>query len=467
MSFQNFDVVIIGGGPGGYVAAIRAAQLGKSVAIVEKEKLGGTCLNWGCIPTKALLKSAEKFQSIQHSEEFGISVKDVSVDWSKVIGQSRTVSSQISGGVEFLMKKNKISHFAGLAKLTSPSTVEVNNDGKKVADLKGAQVIVATGAKPRRIPGIEFDGKKIISSKEAMILDKQPKSMLVMGGGAIGIEFAYFYNAFGTKVTQIEMLDQLLPAEDAEVSQTLGRSFKKQGIDLLVKTKVESVETTSKGVKVTVSDAKGSKVIEADIALVAIGVEANVAGLGIETLGVEMNKGFIKVDENFMTNVPGLYAIGDIAGPPWLAHVASHEGIVAVENMFGENKSGHGVDYDNVPNCVYCQPQVASIGLNEKAAKEKGHKVKVGKFPFQASGKAKAIGEPEGFVKLVFDEEYGELLGAQIIGTEATEMIAELGLARALEATAEDIFRTMHAHPTLAEAVMEASGAAYDQAIHI
>ncbi len=466
MSFQNFDVVIIGGGPGGYVAAIRAAQLNKKVAIVEKERLGGTCLNWGCIPTKALLKSAEKYQMMLHSEEFGISHKGLKVDWDKVVKQSRTVSTQISGGVEFLIKKNKITHFTGLAHLTSSSTVEVLDGKKKVADLKAGQVVIATGAKPRRIPGIEFDGKKIISSKEAMVLSPQPKSMIVMGGGAIGIEFAYFYNAFGTKVTLVEMMDQLLPLEDAEVSQTLARAFQKQGIEVLVKTKVESVKPTAKGVQVKVKGEK-EQTIDADVALVAIGVQANVEGLGIEALGVEMEKGFIKVDDHFMTNVPGLYAIGDIAGPPWLAHVASHEGIVAIETMFGANESGHGVDYDNVPNCVYCQPQVASIGLNEKTAREKGYKVKVGKFPFQASGKAKAIGETTGFVKLVFDEEYGEFLGAQIIGCEATEMIAELGLAKALEATAEDLFRTMHAHPTLAESVMEAAGAAFNQAIHI
>lgn len=466
MAMQQFDLVVIGGGPGGYVAAIRAAQLNKKVAIVEKEKLGGTCLNWGCIPTKALLKSAERYQMMQHSVEFGISHKGLSFDWDKIIGQSRKVSDQISGGVGFLMKKNKITHFEGLAHLTTPSTIEVLNGKKKVADLKTTQVIIATGARAKKIPGIEFDGKKIISSREAMVLPEQPKSMVVIGGGAIGVEFAYFYNAFGTKVTLVEMEKQLLPLEDEEVSTQLGRAFQKQGIDLMLGTKVNGVDVSGKGVTIKVQSEKGEQKLSADMALVAIGVEAQMDGLGLDVVGVKLKKGFIGVDENFMTNVPGVYAIGDIIGPPWLAHVASHEGIVTAEKMFGDN-GGHGVDYSNVPSCVYCQPQVASIGINEKEAKAKGHKVKVGKFPFQASGKAKAIGETTGFVKLVFDEEYGELLGAQIIGSEATEMIAELGLAKALEATAEEIFITMHAHPTLSESIMEASGAALGRAIHL
>lgn len=462
MAVQNFDIVVIGGGPGGYVAAIRAAQLNKTVAIVEKDRLGGTCLNWGCIPTKALLKNAERYQMMQHSEVYGITHSGLKVDWKKIIGQSRTASEQISRGVEFLMKKNKITSFSGTARLTSPTTIEVVSGKEKKADLKAGQVIVATGARPRKIPKIEFDGKRIITSKEAMVLPECPKSMVVIGGGAIGVEFAYFYNAFGTKVTLVEMEKQLLPLEDEEVSGTLAKSFQKQGIELLLKTKVEGVDVSSKGATVRV---KGEK-LNADVVLVAIGVEANMEGLGLEALNVKLEKGFIKVDENYMTNVPGLYAIGDIIGPPWLAHVASHEGIVVVERLLGE-KGAHGIDYNNVPNCVYCQPQVASIGLSEKGAQEKGHKVKVGKFPFQASGKAKATGETTGFVKLVFDEEYGELLGAQIIGSEATEMIAELGLAKALEATAEEISRTMHAHPTLAEAIMEASGVAFNRAIHL
>jgi len=466
MAVQNFDLVVIGGGPGGYVAAIRAAQLNQTVAIIEKDRLGGTCLNWGCIPTKALLKSAERYQMMLHSEEFGISHKGLKVDWKKIIGQSRTASDQISGGVGFLMKKNKITPFAGQARLTSPTTVEILNGSKKEADLKASQIIVATGARPRKIPGIEFDGKRIITSKEAMVLSEQPKSMIVIGGGAIGVEFAYFYSAFGTKVTVVEMEKQLLPLEDEEVSKILSRSFQKQGMEILVKTKVSGVDVSSKGVSVRVKGESGEQKLTADVALVAIGVEANMDGLGLEPLGVGIKKGFIQVDQNYMTNVPGLYAIGDIIGPPWLAHVASHEGIVTVENIFGEN-SGHGIDYSNVPNCVYSQPQVASIGLNEKQAREKGHKVKVGKFPFQASGKAKATGETTGFVKMVFDEEYEELLGAQIIGSEATEMIAELGLAKALEATSEEIFRTMHAHPTLSESIMEASGAAFGRAIHL
>lgn len=466
MEEQSFDLIVIGGGPGGYVAAIRAAQLKKTVALVEKEKLGGTCLNWGCIPTKALLKSAERYQTMLHGEAFGLTCKEVAVDWEKVIGQSRTASDQISNGVAFLIKKNKITHFTGAGKLTGASMVEVFDKENQTAALKAGKVIIATGARPRQIPGVEFDGEKIISSKEAMVLPKRPGSMVIIGGGAIGVEFAYFYNAFGTKVTLVEMEKQLLPSEDVEVSKQLGREFQKQGIEVLTGTRVEDVKTSETGVALQVKNEKGGQTLTADVTLVAIGVQAVTDGLGLDALGVYMTKGFIKVDESYQTNVPGVYAIGDVIGPPWLAHVASHEGIVAVEKMFEENKS-HPVDYDTIPSCVYSQPQVASIGLNEKQAVEKDLNVKVGKFPFLASGKAKAVGETAGFVKLVFDLASNRLLGAQIIGTEATEMIAELGLAKALGATAEDIFRTMHAHPTLSEAVMEASGAAMGRAIHM
>lgn len=462
---EQFDLVVIGGGPGGYVAAIRAAQLGKKVALVEKEKLGGTCLNWGCIPTKALLKSAEKYQMMLHSDHFGISHEGLTVNWEKVIGQSRAVTDQISNGVGFLMKKNKITPFTGVAQLTSSSTVDVLNGEENVAQLQAEKIVIATGARPRKVPGLDFDGQKIISSKEAMILPQKPESILIIGGGAIGIEFAYFYNAFGVKVTLVEMESQLLPQEDKEVSATLAREFQKQGIQILLGTRVEKIDSSGNGVNAQLVNDKGEQSLEAELALVAIGVEANADNLGLEALGVEKEKGFIKVDSNYKTNVEGLYAIGDIIGPPWLAHVASHEAIVAVEKIFSTEESH--VDYANVPSCVYSQPQVASVGLNEKAATEKGLSFKVGKFPFLANGKAKAVNEFIGFVKMVFEEPSGKILGAQIVGSEATEMIAELGLAISVGATAKEISHTMHAHPTLSEAVMEASSATLGKAIHM
>ncbi len=465
MAEKQFDVTIVGGGPGGYVAAIRAAQHGLSVALVEKDKLGGVCLNWGCIPSKALLKSAELYNAFKKSTEFGISHSGLSYDFSKIIARSRGVSDRVSKGVEFLMKKNKIEVFSGSAKLTGRNSLEVSRDGKSVETLKSKKIILATGARPRSIPGVTIDRKKIITSSEAMTLPEQPKSMIVIGGGAIGIEFAYFYNSFGTKVTVVEMMSSILPIEDKEITKLLESSLKKSGIEILTGAKVEGVKVADQ-VTVTMTGADGAKKeVVADVALMAVGVQANSENLGLEAVGIKTDRGIVVVNEFGKTNVDSVYAIGDLSGPPWLAHVASHEGIVAADHIAGKAK--HGVDKTNVPGCTYCQPQVASVGLTEDAAVAKGYKVKVGKFPFRPLGKAMAIGETEGMVKLVFDEKYGELLGAHIIGSEATEMIAELGIAKTLETTWQELFNTMHAHPTLSEAVMEAAGQAFGVAINI
>lgn len=464
MAERQYDVTVIGAGPGGYVAAIRAAQHGLKVGIVERDKLGGICLNWGCIPSKALLKSAELFHQFKKSEEFGISHTGLSYDWAKIIKRSRDVSDRISKGVEYLMKKNKIEVVRGTGKLTGRNTIEVSSNGKVTDVIRTKNTIIATGGRPRSLPGLNIDRKKVITSTEAMILEKQPKEMLIIGGGAIGIEFAYFYNAFGTKVTVIEMMPSILPKEDREITKILESSLKKQGIEILTNTKVESVDVGD-SVAVKVSGADGAKTLKGEIALLAIGVQGNVENLGLETVGVKVEKSAIVTDEFQKTSVDGIYAIGDVAGAPWLAHVASHMGIVAADHIVG--KATHGIDRSNIPSCTYCNPQVASIGLTEEAAVAAGYKVKVGKFPFKPLGKAMAIGESEGTVKLVFDEKYGELLGAHIVGPEATELIAELGIAKALETTWEELQHTMHAHPTLSEAIMEAAGEAFGKAIHI
>lgn len=464
MADRQYDVTVIGGGPGGYVAAIRAAQLGMTVGVVERERLGGICLNWGCIPSKALLRSAELYALFKKSEEFGISHKDLKFDFGKIIQRSRDVSDRITKGVEYLMKKNKIDVLAGTAKLTGKNSVEVSSNGKMTDRIKSKAIIVATGGRPRSIPGVEIDRKKILTSTEAMTLKQQPKSMIVIGGGAIGIEFAYFYNTLGTKVTVIEMLPSILPLEDREMTKIVQSSLKKGGIEILTDTKVEGVKVGNE-VEVTVSSSDGKKTIKGEVALMAIGVQGNSESLGLESLGVQTEKSFIKVNEFGQTNVPGIYAIGDVSGPPLLAHVASHAGIVAAEHIAGKAK--HGIDRKVFPSCTYCQPQVASVGMTEEAAVAAGHRIKIGKFPFRPLGKALAIGETEGQVKLIFDEKYGELLGAHIVGSEATEMIAELVTAKALETTYEELWRTMHAHPTLAEAVMEAAGNAYGVSVHI
>jgi dihydrolipoamide dehydrogenase len=464
MAEKQFDVTVIGTGPGGYVAAIRAAQLGMKVAVVERDKLGGICLNWGCIPSKALLKSAELYQTFKRAEEFGFSYKDLRFDFPKIIKRSRDVADRVSKGVEYLMKKNKIEVIPGSGRLTGKNSIEVNKDGRVTDTIKTKFTMLATGGRPRTIPGVTIDRKKVITSTEAMTLPEQPKSLLVIGAGAIGIEFSYFYNALGTKVTVVEMLPSILPKEDKEITKLLESSLKKQGIEILTNAKVESVGVANDvTLKVTTKD--GVKEIKGELALMAVGVQGNVENIGLEPLGVKVDRGAIVVDNFGKTNVEGIYAIGDVSGPPWLAHAASHQGIVAAEHLAG--KATHGFDRTNIPSCTYCQPQVASVGLTEEEAIAAGHKVKVGRFPYRPLGKAMATGETEGTVKLVFEEKYGELLGAHIIGAEATELIAELVLARALESTNEEIQRTMHAHPTLSEAIMEAAGEAFGKAINI
>ncbi len=463
MADKQYDVVIIGGGPGGYIAGIRAGQLGLKTLVVEKDKLGGICLNWGCIPTKALLKNAEIYNLLRHADDFGFSFSNLKADFSKAVKRSRDIAAKSSKGIEFLFKKNKVDYLAGTAKIVSKNVVEIAQSGK-TDKINAKHIIVATGTRPRSFPTIPIDRKKVITSTEAMILPEAPKSMVIIGAGAIGCEFAYFYNAYGTKVTLIEMMPSILPIEDREVTKTLARAFTKSGTEVLTETKVEGVNA-GKEVTVTISNKDGKKDLKAEIALVAVGVQGNVENLGLEALGVKIEKSFIKVDQNYKTNVDGIYAIGDVNGPPWLAHVASAEGIVCVEAIAGKNPQP--VNYDNIPGCTYCQPQVASVGLTEEKAREKGFELKIGRYPFRSHGKALAINETEGFVKLIFDAKYGELLGAHIIGSEATEMIAELAIARTLETTADQIHETIHAHPTLTEGIGEAALDAYGRALNI
>jgi len=459
---MKYDLIVVGGGPAGYVGAIRAAQLGKRVACVEKERAGGTCLNWGCIPTKSLLRNAELYHLIKHrAGDFGLKIQGLSYDWSKVINRSREVSDKNAAGIEFLFKKNEIDYLRGEASMNKPGEVVVRFTDGKIETHTAAKILVATGVVSRPLPGLPFNGKTVIGSREAMILDPQPKSMIVIGAGAIGVEFAYFYNAFGTKVTLIEMLPNVLPVEDTEVSQTLEKSLAKQGIKILTNTKTTKTETTKQGVRVIV-EGKSSESMEADVCLVAIGVVPLLPGGKLKLKLSE--RGYIQTDDSYETSAEGVYAAGDVIGPPWLAHVASWEAIQAVEGMFDRIKPRKIRDF---PGCTYCQPQVASIGLTERAAKESGKKFRVGRFPFSASGKARAIGETDGFVKLIIGEPHGDILGAHIIGPEATEMIAELGLAMTLEATYEEIEATIHAHPTLSESIHEAAGQAFGHAIHI
>jgi len=467
MAEQKFDVVVIGGGPGGYIAAIRAAQLKQSVACVERDRLGGVCLNWGCIPTKALLKNAEYMNFLNHAQDFGFGVKDVTVDFAKVIKRSRDVAEKMSKGVEFLFKKNKITKFSGNGFIPTPGVVQVKDAKGSVTDTLAAKnIIIATGARPRMIPGIEVDRKKILTSAETMVVSKVPSSIVIIGAGAIGVEFAYFFRAFGAKVTIVEMMPDVLPVEDTEVSKELARSFRKSGIETLTETRVRSAKAVGAGVEVIVEDKNNTATtLKADLALNAVGVQGNVEEIGLEQLKVTMEKSFIKVDKYQQTNVKGIYAIGDVNGPPWLAHVASVEGVVAAEHCSGYPTEG--MDYTNIPGCTYCQPQVASVGMTERKARELGIELKVGKFPFTANGKANGTGETAGFVKLIFEAKYGELLGAHIIGSEATEMIGELVIARNLEATVETIYKTIHAHPTFSEAVRGAAEAADGIALDI
>jgi dihydrolipoamide dehydrogenase len=465
MPQTQYDIVIVGGGPGGYTAAIRAAQLGMQAAIVERDRLGGVCLNWGCIPTKALLRNAEILSLFQHADEWGITFENLRVDFPRIIKRSRGVADRVSKGVEYLMKKNSVTVIPGTARLLSADTVEVRAKGSTTFSIKAKHIILATGARPRPLPNVPFDRKRILTSTEAMTLSELPASMVIVGAGAIGVEFASFYAALGTRVTLVEMLPSILPMEDAELTKLLASSLKKRGIEILTGSRVERAQADEKSVTVQVEGPDGARSLPADVALVAIGVQGNVEQLGLETLGVRFERGRCIVDKHYRTNVPGVYAIGDVIGPPWLAHVATAEAISCVEAIAGRETAG--VDYANVPGCTYCTPQLASVGFTEEMAKAEGHEVRVGRFPFRPLGKAMAIGETEGMVKLVFDARYGELLGAHILGADATELIAEAVLARKLEATGPDLYRTIHAHPTLSEAFMEAAAAAYGEAISI
>ncbi len=463
---MSFDIIVIGSGPGGYVAAIRASQLGKKVAVVEKAELGGICLNWGCIPTKALLKSAQVFNYLTHAADYGVAIEgEVKPDFEAMVKRSRGVAEGMSKGIQFLFKKNKVEHIQGFGKLKGDKTVEVTDAEGKVTEYKADHIILATGARSRELPNLKQDGKKIIGYREAMTMPKQPKSMVVVGSGAIGSEFAYFYQSIGTEVTLVEFLPEIVPLEDEEVSKTLGRSFKKMKMKVMVGSSVESVDTKGKLCKVKVNTKKGDVELEAEIVLSAVGIATNIEGIGLEEVGVETDKGKVKVNEYYETNVAGVYAIGDIIEGPALAHVASHEGILCVEKIAG--KDVEPLDYGNIPGCTYTVPEVASVGMTEKQAIEAGYEIKVGKFPFTASGKASAGGNKDGFVKVIFDAKYGEWLGCHMIGDNVTEMIAEAVVARKLETTGKEIINAVHPHPTMSEAVMEAVAAAYDEVIHL
>ncbi len=463
---MNYDLIIIGSGPGGYVAAIRASQLGMKVGVVERAELGGICLNWGCIPTKSLLKSAQVFQYIKHAENYGIDIEgEAKPDFTKIIERSRQVADGMSKGIQYLFKKNNVEHLKGYGKLISNKSVEVSDDEGTKTVYTCKNIIIATGARSRELPNLKQDGKKIIGYREALTLKKQPESMIVVGSGAIGTELAFFYNSIGTKVTLVEFLPNVVPVEDEDVSKQLGRSLKKAKIKVMVKSTVESVDVSGDKCKVIIKTPKAEEIHEADIVLSAVGISPNLQGIGIEELGIELEKGKIKVDDFYKTNVDGVYAIGDIVHGQALAHVASAEGIVCVEKIAGKNPKP--VDYTNVPGCTYTSPEVASIGLTEKAALEAGYELKIGKFPFTASGKASSAGERDGFVKLIFDAKTDLLLGAHLIGANVTEMIEELAIARKMKATSKDILETIHPHPTMSESVKDATEAANDEAIHL
>lgn len=463
---MNYDIIVIGSGPGGYVTAIRASQLGLNTAIVEKENLGGVCLNWGCIPTKALLKSANVFEYISHAKDYGIEVKDAKVDFDGMISRSRGVANGMSTGIQFLMKKNKIDVLTGIGTVKPGKKVAVTDkEGKTTEFTADKGIIIATGARSRQLPNLTQDGKKIIGYREAMTLVEQPKKLVVVGSGAIGVEFAYFYNSIGTEVIVVEYMPNIVPIEDEEVSKQLEKSFKKAGIQIMTNASVEKVDTSGAGCEVTVKTAKGEEKISCDVVLSAVGIEANIENIGLESVGIVADRGRILVNDFYQTNIPGYYAIGDVIPTAALAHVASAEGIICVEKIAGHHPEP--LDYGNIPGCTYCSPEVASVGITEKQAKEKGLKIKIGKFPFSASGKASAAGAKDGFVKLIFDEQYGELLGAHMIGANVTEMIAEIVAIRKLETTGEELIKTVHPHPTMSEAVMEAAAAAYGEVIHL
>jgi len=462
---SNFDVIVLGSGPGGYVTAIRASQLGLKTAIVEKENLGGVCLNWGCIPTKALLKSAQVFEYLQHAGDYGLKAEGIDKDFGAVVQRSRGVADGMSKGVQFLMKKNKIEVINGFGTLKSGKKIAVKDADGKETEYGAEHIIIATGARSRELPSLPQDGKKIIGYREAMTLEKQPKSMIVVGSGAIGIEFAYFYNSMGTEVTVVEYLPNIVPVEDEDVSKQLERSFKKAGVKIKTSAEVTSVDTSGEGVKATVKTAKGEEILEADIVLSAVGIKSNIENIGLEDVGISTDRDKILVNDFYQTNIPGYYAIGDVTPGQALAHVASAEGILCVEKI--ADMHVEPLDYGNIPGCTYCMPEVASVGLTEKQANEKGLDIKVGKFPFSASGKAKAAGNPDGFVKVIFDAKYGEWLGCHMIGVGVTDMIAEAVVARKLETTGHEILKAVHPHPTMSEAVMEAVAAAYDEVIHL
>jgi dihydrolipoamide dehydrogenase len=463
---MSYDLIVIGSGPGGYVAAIRASQLGLKTAVVERSELGGICLNWGCIPTKALLKSAQVFEYLNHAADYGIKVSGGEADFGAVIKRSRDVADGMSKGIQFLLKKNKIDVIKGFGTVKPGKKVDVKDDAGKTTTYDAKHILIAVGARSRQLPNLPQDGKKIIGYREAMSLPKQPKSMVVVGSGAIGVEFAYFYAALGTKVTVVEFLPSIVPVEDEEVSKQLERSFKKAGIEIMTSSSVESVDTKGDGCKVKVKTAKNEEiVINCEIVLSAVGIQANLEGMGLEETGIATDKGKILTNPYYQTNIPGYYAIGDCVGGQALAHVASAEGIICVEKIAGQ--SPEALDYNNIPGCTYCSPEIASVGYTEKQAKEKGYELKVGKFPFSASGKASAAGAKDGFVKVIFDAKYGEFLGAHLIGANVTEMIAEVVAARKLECTGHDIIKTVHPHPTMSEALMEAAAAAYGEVIHL
>ena len=465
MSSTKFDLIVLGSGPGGYVAAIRASQLGLKTAIVEAEELGGICLNWGCIPTKALLKSAQVFEYISHASDYGITVKDATADFGSMVKRSRGVADGMSKGVQFLMKKNKIEILSGWGKIQPGKKVEVSDkDGKKTV-YAADNIIIATGARARELPTLKIDNEKIIGYRKAMTLEKQPKSMVVVGSGAIGVEFAYFYNSIGTKVTIVEFMDRIVPVEDEEVSKTLEKIYKKSGITVMTSSEVTKVDTKGAGCKVTVKTAKGEEVLDCEVVLSAAGVVSNLENIGLEEVGIMVDKGKIQVNDYYQTNMPGYYAIGDVVPGPALAHVASAEGIICVEKIAGHHPEP--LDYGNIPGCTYCSPEIASVGMTEAKAKAAGYEVRIGKFPFSASGKASAAGAKDGFVKLVFDKKYGEILGAHLIGANVTEMIAEIVAIRKLETTGHELIKTVHPHPTMSEAIMEAAAAAYDEVIHL
>ncbi len=465
MSSTKFDLIVLGSGPGGYVSAIRASQLGLKTAIVEAEELGGICLNWGCIPTKALLKSAQVFEYISHASDYGIQVSGAEADFAAMVKRSRGVADGMSKGVQFLMKKNKIDILSGWGKIQPGKKVEVSDTNGIKTVYAADHIIIATGSRARELPTLKIDNEKVIGYRKAMTLEKQPKSMVVVGSGAIGVEFAYFYNSIGTKVTIVEFMDRIVPVEDEEVSKALEKIYKKSGITIMTSSEVTKVDTKGTGCKVTVKTAKGEEVLDCEVVLSAAGVVSNLENIGLEEVGILVDKGKIQVNDYYQTNMPGYYAIGDVVLGPALAHVASAEGIICVEKIAGHHPEP--LDYGNIPGCTYCSPEIASVGMTEAKAKAAGHEVRIGKFPFSASGKASAAGAKDGFVKLVFDKKYGELLGAHLIGANVTEMIAEIVAIRKLEITGHELIKTVHPHPTMSEAIMEAAAAAYDEVIHL